>query len=204
MFIKAIERVRGGRPLDVPETLAKGLGVFSLAVGIVELAAPGRISRWLGVKPRRPLVRGFGARELVCGAGLVAMHRPTAFLWSRAAGDAMSLAALALALRASKRRVNIGVVLGGVAAVAALDVVCALQLGRSARNARLPVRDYSSRSGFPMGLQHAFGAAAREQRQGLNWRDLWRENQGRGGERRIELKGDGRGGSAGAGDELMV
>ena len=49
----------------------------------------------------------------------------------------------------------------------------------------------STRSGFPMGLQQSFGVARRELKQGRNWWELWRENQGRGGDRKIELRGDG-------------
>jgi hypothetical protein len=114
----------------------------------------------------------------------------------------MSLGTLGLGLRRSKRRLNIGLALGAVAAVTAVDLVCALQLTRNGRQPKKPARDYSARSGFPMGLQHAFGAAARERKQGMNWWDAWRENQGRGGE-----KGVGRAtrtGAAGAGDELRM
>jgi hypothetical protein len=203
MFIKDIERVRGGHRPSGAETLARALGVFSLAVGVIELVAPGRISRWLGLKSHRPLLRGYGARELASGAGLVAMRDPVVFVWSRVAGDAMSLATLGLGLRRSRRKANLAIALGSVAAVTALDVACAVRLTQHARQPKKPARDYSSRSGFPMGLQHAFGAAARERKQGLNWQDLWRENQGRGGEHRIELRG-GPSPTGGAGGELRM
>jgi hypothetical protein len=194
MFIRDAERVRGGRRLDPARTLARGFGLLSLAVGGLEIAAPGRFARWLGLKKAHgPIVTGYGARELATGAALLAARSPHPFLWGRLAGSLLDVATLAIGFRRSRKRANLAIALGLAAAAAAVELALALQLARSARRTKGPVRDYSARSGFPLGPQHSHGAAARELKQGLDWRDIWRANQGRGSVAPlIELKGDGR------------
>lgn len=48
--------------------LAKGLGWFSLGLGLTQMAAPGRMARGLGLPVSAALVGLFGMREV--GAGL--------------------------------------------------------------------------------------------------------------------------------------
>jgi hypothetical protein len=194
MFIKNIERVRGGRQLDTAQTIAVGLGAFSLALGAFELAAPGRLAKWLGLKSYKPLLRGYGAREVVTGAGILTGVGAHWLVWGRVAGDAADMATLAAGLRSSKRKMNILIALGSVAAVTALDVVCAAQLTQNRKQPKRPVRDYSHRSGFPRGVEAAYGVAARELKDGLDWWNAWRKEQGRGGDQRIAFeRGDGQG-----------
>ncbi|MEA3058138.1 MAG: hypothetical protein QOF34_953, partial [Sphingomonadales bacterium] len=52
--------------------LGLGLGFFSVGLGLLEVAAPGRLARWLGVesKPAKTIITLFGARELLAGAML--------------------------------------------------------------------------------------------------------------------------------------
>jgi hypothetical protein len=194
MFIKDIERVRGGQKLDSAQTLAMGLGAFSLAVGAFELAAPGRLSRWLGLSSHKPLLRGYGGRELATGVGILSGRRQSRwFVWGRVAGDAADMATLLVGLRYSKRKTNIMIALGSVAAVTALDLVCALQLTQNRKQPKQAVRDYSARSGFPRGIGAIFGIAMREMHDGLDWWDSWRRNMGRGSAQRLEFDGRGRG-----------
>jgi hypothetical protein len=190
MFIKNIERVRGGPKLDTAQTIALGLGGFSLALGAFQLAAPGRLAKWLGLKSHKPLLRGYGAREVATGAGILTGVGSHWFVWGRVAGDAADMATLFAGLRSSKRKMNILIALGSVAAVTALDVVCAAQLTQNRRQPKRPVRDYSHRSGFPRGVEAAYGVAARELKDGLDWWNAWRKEQGRGGQQRIEFERD--------------
>lgn len=193
MFIKDIERVRGGQRLDTAQTLAMGLGAFSVAFGAFELAAPGRLARWLGLRSHKPLLRGYGGRAFATGVGILSARRQSRwFVWGRVAGDAADIATLLVGLRSSKRKVNLMIALGSVSAVTALDLVCALQLNQNAKQPKQPVRDYSERSGFPRGISASFGIALREMREGLDWWDSWRRNMGRGGSDRLEFEGRGR------------
>jgi hypothetical protein len=197
MFIKDIEKVRGGRKLDTAQTLAMGLGAFGVALGAFELAQPGRIARWLGLSSHKPLLRGYGGRELATGVGILAARRQSKwFVWGRVAGNAADIGTLLAGLRSSRRKVNVMIALGSVAAVTALDLVCAIQLSQTARQPKQAVRDYAMRSGFPRGISASFGIAAREMREGLDWWDSWRRNLGRGGAGPHELERRDRDGAA--------
>jgi hypothetical protein len=96
-----------------------GLGLFSLALGAAEVAAPGRLARALGLDdkgPARSLIRAFGVREIVSGLMLVRGPALSFNAWSRVVGDTMDTAALLAALRSSRRP---GAVLGALALVGA-------------------------------------------------------------------------------------
>lgn len=107
------------------KALSLGLGVFSLALAAAELFAPKRIARALDAEDHDGLVRGFGVRELVSGAGILAAPAASATVWNRVAGDALDMGALALAARRSPRNRAIWGAIAFVAATAALDVLTA-------------------------------------------------------------------------------
>jgi len=143
----------GGRA----RTLARGLGWFSVALGAAELLAPRQLDDRIGGGHSRNLVRAYGLRELAAGVGLLSASDQRPWIWSRIAGDALDLATLAPALsRRNPQRTAACVAFGAVAAVTALDIVCASQLQREFarvprqwRRPASPPRDYSDRSGFP-------------------------------------------------------
>lgn len=120
--------------VDDGQPLARALGWFSLALGALELAAPQRVTRFLGVDDDNArLVQLFGLREIASGIGVLSSRRPVGWIGSRIAGDALDLGSLGAALGRSRRRGNVMVALGMVAGVAALDVLCEKQLVESAR-----------------------------------------------------------------------
>ena len=80
--------------------------LFSFALGVPQITAPGRMNRIIGVKRRRPSrlwMRVVGAREIAAGVGIFSERRPKEWVWARVAGDTMDLALLASALRSRKR-----------------------------------------------------------------------------------------------------
>ena len=119
------------------ETVAVGLGWFSIALGIAELAAPHSVARMIGVTPTDrtvALLRGYGAREVGAGLAILAQPNNPAWLWSRVAGDAVDLASLGAAMREpSTDRGKTAFATASVLAVTALDVWCAQQLARERR-----------------------------------------------------------------------
>jgi uncharacterized membrane protein len=113
------------------ESLARGLGWFSIGLGLAETAAPKMVARLTGSRKHESLIRSYGVREIAAGIGILTRPRPAGFLWARVAGDAVDLASLGYLLRARKaghRRAAVS--LAAVAGVTALDIVCARQLSR--------------------------------------------------------------------------
>lgn len=111
--------------------VALGLGYFSIALGAVELAAPGRLARWLGVEgsTARNTIFAFGLREIFAGVNLLRGPAVSFNVWNRVAGDAIDAGALALAARSGNRR-NIALAGGFVAGAAIADVLTARALDK--------------------------------------------------------------------------
>ena len=105
--------------------LGFGLGLFSIGLGLVEVASPGRLARWLGldVKTASTVIGLFGARELLAGAMLLRGPAVSTNAWNRVLGDAMDLGALGLAFSRSSRRGAVAGALGFVAGATVVDVL---------------------------------------------------------------------------------
>ncbi|ADV15063.1 hypothetical protein EN962_07240 [Mesorhizobium sp. M7A.F.Ca.CA.001.09.2.1] len=137
--------------------LARKLGWFSIALGVVELVGAERIAGALGMSGKQDLIRAYGAREISSGILSLSVDKQ-AGLWSRVAGDGLDIATLLSAYRHDNpKRDNVGIALAVVAGIALLDIIGAK--GVTARHSRRGTkpRDYSDRSGFPAGT-----AAARD------------------------------------------
>src|SRR4051812_17383574 len=104
-----------------------GLGYFSIGLGLLEVAAPSRIARWLGVdsKTAKTVIGLFGARELFAGSMLLRGPAVSTNVWNRVVGDGMDLAALGLALSRSNRKPAVAGALGFVAGATLLDALTA-------------------------------------------------------------------------------
>jgi hypothetical protein len=149
------------RSLTTADRVARGLGWFSLGIGLVELVAPGKIARTLGLEGQEGLVRAYGARELASGVGALSIDAGPA-MWSRVAGDIVDLGTLAVGIRkgSDEQRRYAGYALAAVVGVTVLDVAVASTLTKQRSRSRGETRDYSDRSGFPSGVAKARGAAS--------------------------------------------
>ena len=107
--------------------LGLALGAFSIALGLAEVAAPGRLARWLGVegKTAKRVIGAFGARELLAGAMLLRGPAVSTNAWNRVVGDAMDLGALGLAFSRSSRKAAAAGAIGFVVAATFADVLAA-------------------------------------------------------------------------------
>jgi uncharacterized membrane protein len=127
-------RIRGGRHRGDGETLASGLGWFSLALGIAQIAAPGSLAHLIGVRNTarsRALMRVIGVREVAAGVGILSQSRTSDWAWARVAGDVMDLTLLGSALTADDaRRGRTAAATAAVLGVAALDVLAGQELER--------------------------------------------------------------------------
>ena len=152
---------RRGQADTATDTLARGLGLFSIALGVVEVAAPRALARALGIKGQEGLIAGYGVREIATGIGILASKDPTPWIWGRVAGDGLDLATLATALEGNNpKKGNVGIAMAAVAGVTALDLYCAQTLSWESPHPLPPLQDYSDRSGFPRGIKQSHGAAS--------------------------------------------
>jgi hypothetical protein len=151
---------RRGHPDSTTDALARGLGVFSIALGLVEVLAPRSLTRALGMQGNEALVRAYGVREIATGIGILSSKDPTPWIWGRVAGDGLDIATLVMGLEGDNRkRENVALALAAVAGVTALDVYCGQTLSGESPHPLPAMRDYSDRSGFPRPAQAMRGAA---------------------------------------------
>jgi len=116
------------------EQVAKALGWFSIGLGIARLLAPRRMARIAGVAERPGLLRAVGVRDIASGVGIVSQYRPTGWLWSRVAGDALDLALLGAAARSSSNnRRRIAWTTAALAGVAVLDLLSSVDSSKRDR-----------------------------------------------------------------------
>jgi len=149
-----------GKSRSLHDEMARGLGYFSIALGIAELAMPRTIRRAAGIEATDTLVRGYGVREIATGVAILMTHDATPWVWGRVGGDALDIATVALAppdWRGGDRKKPWAI--GALAAVTAIDLFCAASLSREKGGRRRARADYSDRTGFPQGSQAARGAA---------------------------------------------
>jgi hypothetical protein len=143
-----------------PEAMAKGLGWFSIALGLAELLAPDATARATGARHGKNLLQAYGAREIATGIGLLTAKDPQPWLWARVAGDALDLATLAADLGSGNdKRRNTAWSMLAVLGVTALDVYAAETARRAAAEQAKPVRDYSDRVGMALSPEEMRGKA---------------------------------------------
>lgn len=116
------------------QQLARGLGWFSIGIGLVELIAPGRINAAIGFnKPeQQKLIRGYGAREVASGATLLIKPDNPGGAWGRVGGDVLDLATLATARPVGRQRIGFAIALAAVLGALVVDAICAKELTRQA------------------------------------------------------------------------
>jgi hypothetical protein len=154
-------RRRYGTSHEAAQSLATGLGWFSLALGVTEVLAPRALARWLGMEGSEPILRAYGLREIATGIAILSSDNPAPWVWGRVGGDAIDLATLAPGLHPDNpQRGNVGIALGAVAGVTALDVVCAGMLSAGVGEPPRRLVDYSDRSGLPAAPEQMRGAAS--------------------------------------------
>ncbi len=109
-----------------------GLGYFSIALGLAEVAAPGRLARLLGVEndTAKKTIFAFGLRELLAGVALLRGPAVSTNVWNRVIGDMIDAGVLGLAARSSTRKRSLALAGGVVAGAFVADVLTARALDR--------------------------------------------------------------------------
>ena len=114
------------------ERLAKGLGWFSIGLGLSEVLAPRGVARSIGVRDdlkNCAILRLVGLRELATGVGILSKRRPAGWVWARVAGDLMDIALASSALAGgAPRRDRVSATVTALLGVTALDLYDAVRL----------------------------------------------------------------------------
>jgi|GEM_PF-1146331 len=79
--------------------LSRGLGWWSVGLGLAELTFSERFCQRLGFRGRMEWVRAHGVREILKGVGLLTQPNPRPWLWGRLVGDAFDLCVMGVTLR---------------------------------------------------------------------------------------------------------
>ncbi|MHB0774994.1 hypothetical protein [Halomonas sp. WWR20] len=144
------------------DKLARGLGWFSIGLGLVQLCAPRKLTQALGAEGCERLVQACGAREIACGIGALT-DNPAPAIWARVGGDALDLAGLTMLYTPDNpKRGNVGWTMTAMLATTALDTYCAQSLNKrhKAHSPAAAVYDYADRSGFPYPAKAMTGKAS--------------------------------------------
>jgi len=152
----------GPSSFGTSDRMARNLGWFSLGLGALEILAPERITRALGMEGQESLVRAYGFREVAAGMLSLSIEKK-AGLWSRVAGDGVDLATLMAGLRDDNpKKANVAMALMMVGGITLIDIAAAKAV--SARHAPQTGRRrmYHDRTGYPKGMAASRGVAARK------------------------------------------
>lgn len=153
---------KGPSSLTGADRLARGLGWFSIALGVTELVAPGRLARSVGLDDKKGLIRAYGVRELASAVPTLSVDKWVG-LASRIGGDALDLATLATGLRRDNpKRRNAGLAMALVAGITLLDVLAYSRVKAAHRRSPASNRDYGDRTGLPRGVQASRGLALQD------------------------------------------
>ena len=109
------------------DPMVKALGLFSLGLGLAQIAAPRRMVNAIGAEDtgrNRHTMLALGLRELASGIGILGPGDTAGWLQARVGGDIMDLALLAGAFRADDRdRSRLNLAIAAVAGALVLDVL---------------------------------------------------------------------------------
>jgi hypothetical protein len=138
------------------------LGWASFAIGAAELLAPKKVARAVGMSEDQALLlRACGARQMATGVGAHSVY-PVPALWARMGGDLADAAILAVSARRSEGGRGKGpwIAMAAVGGLAVVSAIVAARLAAETAEGKIagPPKDYSSRSGFPQGVEAARGA----------------------------------------------
>jgi hypothetical protein len=150
---------KGPSSLGSSDQLARGLGWFSIGLGLAELFAAHKIADMLGMHGKENLIRAYGLRELGAGVLTLSVDKQVG-LASRVAGDALDITTLATAMRRDNpKRENVGIALAIVAGVTVLDIIAAGGTTMRHSPRKGATRSYGDRTGFPNGVEASRGLA---------------------------------------------
>jgi uncharacterized membrane protein len=145
---------------DSAQRRARGLGWFSIGLGLAQIGAPRTVARLIGIdddEETRNTMFAIGLREITSGIGILSRPRLAGWVWGRVGGDVMDLALLGKAMSQDENdRGRLAAATAAVLGATVLDFLTGQQLSRGPNGS-------SSVPAVGVGRRH--GAA---QRQGIH------------------------------------
>jgi uncharacterized membrane protein len=155
------------------ERTARGLGWFSIALGLAEVAIPRRLAEAIGIEDddtNRNVLFAYGLREIATGVAILTSRQPTTGVWARVGGDALDLAFLGRALTSDdSERSRVAIATAAVLGVTALDVLTGQKLSRDGGLAGQPL---AGRAGRGIQVTEAITIAKPPEEVYRFWRDF--------------------------------
>jgi uncharacterized membrane protein len=122
------------------ERRARGLGWFSIGLGLAQIAAPRSLARLIGINDddeTRNTMFALGLREITSGIGILSQPRQAGWVWTRVGGDLMDLTLLGKAMASEENDKNrVAAATAAVVGVTVLDFVTGQQLSKAGNGAR--------------------------------------------------------------------
>jgi len=113
---------------------ARGLGWFSIGLGLAQIGAPRALARLIGVSDddeTRNTMFAIGLREITSGIGILASPRGAGWVWTRVGGDLMDLALLGKAMSDDENdRNRVAAATAAVAGVTIVDFMTGQELSQ--------------------------------------------------------------------------
>jgi uncharacterized membrane protein len=121
---------------------ARGLGWFSIGLGLAEVAMPRRLAGMIGMDEdddrTRNVLFAYGLREIATGLAILTSERPAGAVWARVGGDVLDLATLGRAMADDDTdRGRLAAATAAVLGVTALDVIVGRRLSGNGEQARM-------------------------------------------------------------------
>jgi uncharacterized membrane protein len=133
---------------ETGEKIARAMGIFSIGLGVGLVTAPGSMARLVGLESAngtRSMLRARGVSEITQGLGILTRPRPTGWMSSRVAGDAMDLALLGVAMATKAERPRrVAAAMAAVAGVTIPDLVGSAKLAAADGEAERPVHVWAA------------------------------------------------------------
>lgn len=152
----------GPSSFSASDRMARNLGWFSIGLGALEILAPRRVTRALGMQGDESLVRAYGCREVASGILSLSTDKHVG-LWSRVAGDGLDIATLLAGLHYSNpKKANVAIALMMVGGITLLDLATAQEISARHTPKKGQRRMYHERTGYPKGIAASRGIARRK------------------------------------------
>jgi uncharacterized membrane protein len=135
MSSRAIEQPRAGNENQRQRAArrARGLGWFSLGLGIAQLMAPRKVARFIGVRDDEHtchILQTVGVREISSGVAILTNTESAGPVWMRVIGDVMDIGLLGRAMQSEHtERDRVVAATVAVAGITMIDALSAAQLG---------------------------------------------------------------------------